>query len=332
MSAQVRCLRGGVVESVHRIHVAVVDPDGQRVAEAGDPERKAFYRSGAKPLQALPLVEEGVADSLGMSEADLAVCCASHNAEAEHLAAVRSVLEKADRTPEDLECGPHPPLRKEVAESLLREGREFTALHNNCSGKHAGMLALAAVKGWPVRGYVSEDHPVQRRMLDEVARWTERPASEIGTGTDGCGVLSFAVPLSTMAVVFARLARAAADGEEGPARIVAAMTGHPFLVAGTDRLDTAVMEEAGEALFVKTGAEGVHCAGLPGRGLGVALKVEDGGRRASDPALVRVLEELEVLTPEEAEALSAYRRPSVRNTRGETVGSIRAEFGLRWHG
>lgn len=354
-------VRGGVVESVHTVHVAVVDADGRLVARAGDPRLVAFYRSAAKPLQALPLVEDGVVERFGLTGEQLALCCASHNAEPGHLATARTILEAIGLAEDDLECGPHLPLREEEAHRLLAEGGRPGRLHDNCSGKHAGMLALALHHGWETEGYIRPEHPVQRRMLDEVSRWTGLEPDGIATGTDGCGVVSFAVPLERMALSFARFAAAARDRASGPGRIVEAMTTHPWHVAGTGRLCTALMEragagatadpggsdppagraraageggpragagDAGEGLFVKTGAEGVYCAGLSGRGLGVALKVEDGAKRAADPALVRILESLDALPPDPDGTLEPFRRPPIRNTRDEEVGELVASFEL----
>lgn len=332
MSVEVRCVRSGTVESRHRVHVAVSDPSGRLLATSGRPDFLTYYRSAAKPLQALPLVEDGAADRLNLDPDELAVCCASHNAEPEHLERVGSVLDRAGLGPDALECGPRPPLGREVRDRLLREGTPFGPLHNNCSGKHAGMLALAVARGWPTAEYVRADHPVQRRMASEVVRWTGLREGEVRTGTDGCGVVCFAVPLTAMAASYARFAAAASRGEAGPARIVDAMTDRPFLVAGTGRLDSALMEAAGGRLFAKTGAEGVHCAGLTERGLGVAIKVEDGARRAAEPALLRVLELMDVPTREERDALASYRRPVVRNARDEEVGSIEADFELETTG
>lgn len=329
MSEGVVCTRGGIEESRHVVHGVVVDGSGRRLAQVGEPGTVAFFRSAAKPIQALPVVDDGVAERFGLGEDELALCCASHNAEPRHLEVAASILRKAGLGPDDLECGPHPPMRDEVAAELYREGGEPRPIHNNCSGKHAGMLALAVARGWPTRGYVGASHPVQRRMLEEVCRWTELDEAAVGTGTDGCGVVSFAVPLERMARAFGRLAAAARSGDPGPRAVVGAMTGHPFLVAGTGRLCTALMERAGDRLFVKTGAEGVYCAGVPGRGLGVAVKVEDGARRASDVALLEILGEMELLDDDDLEALGTFHRPPVRNTRGERVGELRAAFDLR---
>ncbi len=312
------------MESTHRVHVAVADARGRRIGGCGDPERVAFYRSAAKPFQALPLVEDGVVERFGFTEEELALCCASHNAEPEHLALARGMLAKIGLDEGALACGPHPSLRPERARQLWAQGARLGAIHNNCSGKHAGMLALAVARGWPPERYSESGHPVQRRMLAEVARWTGVSAAELATATDGCGVVTFALPLADMAASFARFT-AAADSGEGAARVVAAMTGRPFAVAGTGRACTEVMERLGDRVFVKTGAEGVYCGGVRGRGLGFALKVEDGARRASDVALLGVLSDLGVADADDVRAL-ARGRVEVLDTLGVVVGRIENAF------
>lgn len=319
--------RGGRVESRHRVHVAVADPEGRLVLAAGDPERVTFYRSAAKPFQALPLVEDGVVEALGLTPEELALCCGSHSGESRHVEGVRSILEKVGVGEDHLECGPHPPLSGSAAATLWASGGSPGPIHNNCSGKHAGMLALARHHRWEPAGYVGATHPVQRRMLAEIVRWTGLPEAEVVTGVDGCGVVCFAAPLLRMAASFARFAEAAARGEASQT-VVEAMTSHPYLVAGPGRLDTALMGCAGDRLFSKTGAEGVHAAGLPRRSLGVAIKVEDGARRAADAALVAVLDALEVLDDEAREALRDFGDPPVENTRGEVVGRVVAGIEL----
>ncbi|MBW3535058.1 MAG: asparaginase [Gemmatimonadetes bacterium] len=328
MSARVVVTRGGVEESWHTVHVAVVDTAGLVVARSGDPTRTAFLRSAAKPFQALPLVEDGVVERYGFTESELALCCASHSSEPRHLAAAASILQRAELGEADLACGPHEPFASAEAERMRTQGERPRAVHNNCSGKHAGMLALARFHGWPTGGYHREGHPVQRRMAEEVARWTGLGPGAMASAVDGCGVLTFAAPLAAMAAAFARLGAAAADGRPGPAAVVSAMTGHPFMVAGSGRLCTDLMEAAGGSVLVKAGAEGVYCAAVPGRGLGVALKVEDGARRAQDPALVAVLEAIGAVDEAVLATLARHRTPAVRNTRGEVVGGLRAEVSL----
>lgn len=328
MSAVVEVWRGAMVESRHRLSIAVAGADGRLRATAGDPELAVFARSAVKPFQALPLVEDGVVDRFGLTEAELALCCGSHNAEERHVEAARSILAKVGAREELLACGPHPPMGAAAARALAERGVEPGRIHNNCSGKHAGMLALARAHGWPLPGYERPEHPVQRRVLEELARWTEVPAEDIPFAIDGCGVPTFGLALSALARAFARLAAAARAGDEAPSRIVGAMVRNPEYVAGTGRLCTDLMRVAGGRVFAKVGAEGVYCAGVPGAELGIALKAEDGATRASEPALLAVLAALGVLSDDDLAALEPYVVPLVRNTRGEEVGAIRVQLEL----
>jgi len=324
----VEVVRGGLVESRHRVDIAVCDDAGAVLAFVGDVDGWTYLRSAAKPMQALPLVEEGVADAIGMSSSELALCCASHESEVRHIEGARSILAKAGAAESLFRCGPHPPFSTEAARALADAGEEPAAVHNNCSGKHAGMIALALHMGWDPVDYHRADHPVQRRMLDEVVRWSGVAADQVRSGVDGCGVLCFAVPLSGIARTFASFA-AAADRAEPAARVVEAMTDHPLMVGGTGRTCTDVMATAGDRVFVKVGAEGVYAGGLRGRGIGFAIKVADGGRRAVEVALVRLLSDLDVIDASEVEALSGHGNPRVLNTRDETVGEVRAAFSVR---
>ncbi len=276
--------RGGVVESRHAVHVVAVR-GGEVVAAAGDPEVVVFMRSAAKPLQALPLVR----DEADLTDAELAIACASHEATEEQLAAVRVLLERSGSSEADLECG-------------VERGSK---LAHNCSGKHAGMLLRCERRGWPRVGYRVADHPLQRDNLGVVAEATGVPAGEIRRAVDGCGVTTFAVPLRTVARAFSRLVDVDLPGAD---RVVGAMTRYPELVGGPTVADTVIMR-AVPGTIAKRGAEGVLCAGLPD-GTGVAVKVEDGANRAAAPALARVL------------ALDDLAARPVLNSRGEEVGHI----------
>ncbi|HEX6938419.1 MAG TPA: asparaginase [Longimicrobiales bacterium] len=334
---RVEVVRGATVESVHRVHVAVVDATGRLQASAGDPRITTFARSSIKAIQALPLVEDGGAERFGLSDEELALCCASHSGEPHHVEAARSILRKAGASEDALACGAHAPFHGPSARALTRAGIEPGRIHNNCSGKHAGMLALARLHDWPTADYHEAAHPVQQRMLAEVSRWTEVPAARIATGVDGCGVVTFALPLTGLAGAFARFCAAGAGSAggagagaagPGPTRLVAAMRRHPEYVAGTDRLCTELMRVTGGRIIAKVGAEGVYVAGVPAEGLGLALKVEDGAQRAVEPALLGVLRELGLLVAEEYAALERYAEPALTNTRGERVGSIRPVVAL----
>ena len=336
---RVEQVRGGVVEAVHDLHVAVVDARGRLVAGAGDPELVTFWRSAAKPFQAVPLVEDGVVERFGLTTAHLALACASHSSEPGQVALVREFLAQIGCSERDLLCGPHPPLSEQLARDYATRGVRLTAVYSNCSGKHAGMLALARHHGWPTEFYTRREHPVQQRCLAEVSRWTEVPAGEVRTAVDGCGVVCFGLPLRKMALAYARMGR----GEKGEVRsgatssssnrneplpspfsqIVEAMLKHPDLIAGSDRPCTDMMRAHPGRVITKVGAEGVYCAVLLQEGLGVALKVADGHGVAAALALAAVLDELG-LRPRPA---SLVARPNV-NTRGETVGELRVNGGL----
>jgi L-asparaginase II len=284
--------RGATVESRHRVHAVAVQ-DGTVVAEAGDGSLLTFMRSAAKPIQALPLTRA----LPELQEEELAIACASHLARPEQLAAVRSLLARAPAGEDELECGP--------------AGDPPEPVNHNCSGKHAGMLALCRAHGWDSRGYRLADHPCQRAMLGEVARAADLDESGIENVVDGCGVVTFALPLERMALAFARLERL-----DGGDRVAAAMRAHPAMIRGPEADDTTVMR-AHEGWVAKGGAEGLICAAGP-RGLGVALKIEDGNGRAVGPAIAAFLARL-------GYPVEKLERASVTNSRGEVVGEIRAE-------
>jgi L-asparaginase II len=232
------------------------------------------------------------------------------------------MLDRIGLSADALACGAHMPFNDAAAAALRSAGAEPTRLHNNCSGKHAGMLALAVHHGWPVDGYHEAGHPVQQRMRAEIAAWSDMPAEALATGVDGCGVVTFGLPLHALARTFAALAVAAHRDEGAAGRLVHAMLRHPELVAGTDRLCTALMSTGGGRVFAKVGAEGVYCAGIPERGLGIAIKVQDGAQRAAEPALLSVLQQLGALADEDIEVLQRWSRPELRNTRGAVVGRL----------
>ena len=324
---RVEQLRGGLVEASHDVHVAVADARGRLLRHAGDPHLLTFWRSSAKPFQAIPLVADGVTERFGFTSEELALVCASHSSEPGQVARVRELLTKIGCTERDLLCGPHRPLSERVAHDYESRGLRLTAVYSNCSGKHAGMLALARHHGWPIEFYTRPEHPVQQRCLAEVSRRSDVPIAEIKTGVDGCGVVCFGLPLQNMALAYARLAIADSQGES-PIRnpqsaIVQSMLRHPELVAGEGRPCTELMRAHPGRVVVKVGAEGVYCALVLPDGLGVALKVADGHTLASALALAAVLEQLG-LRPQPA---SLQARPIV-NTRGETVGALRVNGGL----
>lgn len=327
----VRLWRGGEIESTHAVHAAVVDDHGRTIAGHGDPAARSYLRSAAKPIQLLPLIEEGIADQYGFSGEELAIMAASHNAEPFHLEAVERILAKAGLEPELLQCGPHEPMDPATARRMLRSGAEPTQLHNNCSGKHAGMLALCQAKGWDMATYLDPHHPLQRRILAELAKLADVSEETIGIAVDGCGAPTFALPVSSMAAAWAKLAAKDASRNDDRERAVGivfdAMADHPEFVAGTGRLCSVLMARAGERVVIKTGAEGVYCAAIRGSGRGVALKVVDGAKRAQDVALVTVLADLQVVDLADA-TLDQFAHPKVVNRAGRQVGHIDARLHL----
>ena len=314
--------RGLGTESEHRVHAAVVGEGDELLGAARDADAFTFWRSCAKPFQVLPFLASGGFDALGWGDEQLAISCASHGGEPEHVSLVESMLRDIGLEEGDLACGPHDPSSQRGLKILRESGERTRRIHNNCSGKHTAMLALARHKGWSTQGYDRREHHVQRGILHEIALWTDVPCSKIVQAVDGCGVVVFGMTLERMARAYSRFAVAAARGEEFPRRVVDAMSSNPFLVGGTDRIDSAVIIETDGKVVSKVGAEGVHCAMLVDRGIGIALKVEDGAQRAQVPALLRLLQELDALPEQLSPRFSEWLRKPVRNTRGECVGSV----------
>ncbi len=315
--------RGADIESRHRVHAAVVGDGDALIASAHDVRLVSSWRSCAKPFQIMPLLESGGFDELRWGDDQLALACASHGGEPEHVALAQEMLNDIGLEEGDLACGPHDPLSARGMKLLRESGARLTRLHNNCSGKHAAMLARAQTAGWHTYGYERREHPVQRCCLQACAQWAGLQENEIGQAIDGCGVVAFALPLENMARAWSRLARAVRDQEEIPTRIVHAMSTRPFLVGGTDRFDTVLMEETNGRVVAKIGAEGVHSVAVPEQGIGFAVKVDDGAQRAQFPAVLRVLQLFDVLPAAVPVRLEEFLRRPLRNTRGEVVGEVR---------
>ena len=281
--------RGPLIESRHRGRIVFCDPSGEVLEATGDPDGYAYVRSSAKPFQALPLILSGAADAYGLTDEELAVACASHNAEEQHLEAVCSILDKAGLSERDLQSGAHPPMYVPAAEALVRGGEEPRNVHGNCSGKHAGMLAVCIHEGWETRTYREPEHPLQRWISDLVSQVCSVEPEALIVGGDGCGLPAFAMPLRGLATGFARIVTGQHlpdDLSAAALRIRDAMRAHPFMVAGTGRLDTELMEAT--QLVTKMGAEGMFAAGSPDR-WGMAIKISDGAGRAVRPAALSAL-------------------------------------------
>lgn len=314
--------RGDLVESTHRVHAAVVNADGELLEAVRDPSLVVWWRSCAKPFQVMPFVRSGGLEALEWGVDELALACASHGGEPEHVAVASRMLQALGLEEGDLACGPHEPLAVRGARLLREAGQRPSRLHNNCSGKHSAMLARARQLQVASAGYEQATHPVQQDCRRAVAEWTGIDVSQLGDGIDGCGVSVFALPLAHMALSYARLSRAACEGDAASRRIVDAMTGQPFLVGGTDRFDTLVMEACGGRVLCKIGAEGVHTFAIVDQGIGFAVKVEDGSPRAQFPAVLALLDAYGALPRPLPDALTDFLRRPIRNTRGEQVGVI----------
>ena len=329
--AQVR--RGKEVESGHRGDAAVLAEDGHLLGAVGNPTLRIFLRSAAKPFQVLPLLEAGGDQEFGLHEADVALICASHGGEPRHVRGAERLLRLGGFRAADLVCGPHLPVHEPSARALLRTGRRPTRLHNNCSGKHAGLLLACRALGYSTRGYYEESHPLQRsirRRLSELASFRER---DIDSAVDGCGLVVFRLPLSKVALAYARLLARAVAGEspvQHRARrlVVRAMSRRPDMVAGTGFFTTEFLR-AGRGRWVgKEGAEGVYAVGLSaaaaggGQAAGIVLKIEDGSMRARAAVTLAVMRELRWLPSAARRALAGFEAPLVENTTGAVVGSI----------
>ena len=322
----VEAYRGEAVESRHRGAYAVVGPGGSLTSRTGDIDTPGYPRSAIKVFQALPLVESGLADRLGLTDEELALVCSSHVGEEAHVQAARSILAKAGLSEDKLECGAHSPQDAAALRMLIKSGIEPGAIHNNCSGKHAGMLALAAKLGEGTEGYIDLDHPVQRRIADLLDELCSVKTRHLPVALDGCSVPTWAIPLRSLALGFQRFVSGETLSEErarAASRLIAAVRTHPFMVAGSKRFCTRLMEAVPRA-FVKTGAEGVFCGAVPHAGLGIALKCDDGAHRASETAIAALLASLDVWTSEERERLAGFAEVPLRNWRKFEVGRIRA--------
>jgi L-asparaginase II len=322
----VEVTRGNLVESRHRGSVSVIDADGSTVLSLGDVERHVFPRSAVKALQALPLIESGIADKYGLTDEEIALACASHSGEPEHAAAAASMLAKAGRDASCLECGVHWPMGEAATRSLAAKGGVPSALHNNCSGKHAGFICLACGMDEDPKGYVKAQHKVQQAVRASLEDVTEASHTEDESGIDGCSIPTYAIPLPALAFGFAKfgtgtgLSRGCQDAAK---RIRQAVAKHPFMVAGTGRFDTKLMEILGERAFVKIGAEGVYCAAFPELGFGVALKADDGGARAAESMMAGLVLHFLSLADGERGAVEALAQPVLKNWNGIEVGRYR---------
>jgi L-asparaginase II len=326
----VEVTRGGAVESRHRVSAAVVDAGGRLYAAYGEIDAPIYPRSAVKPLQALPVIMSGAAEAFGLSPAELALACGSHQGTPRHVAAAEAMMQRVGASFAEISCGAHPPYDINAHHRLIQQHEAPTVLHHNCIGKHLGMIATARHLKEPVHGYVEPDHPVQRRIhtLFEVLGGV--PLGDAPVATDGCSAPTFALPLNALARAFARLV--APEGLEPKLasacrRVVGAMVAEPVMVAGNGRLSTDLISASGGAIVTKEGAEGVAAAALPAKGLGLALKVEDGAGRAAEVGMVALLRLFGAFSHETERQVRARFEPKIRTVRGAPVGVIRPAGG-----
>ncbi|BCH11048.1 asparaginase [Mesorhizobium sp. 131-3-5] len=327
----IEVLRGAIVESAHRGAVAVFDADGKPVLEIGDTSKPVFPRSAVKAIQALPLVETGAADAYGFGNRELALACASHSGEPEHVELARSMLARAGLDGSALECGAHWPSNHAAEIALARAGGSPNALHNNCSGKHSGFLCTCVHSGIAHSGYVKAGHALQEMVRDAMQSVTGAVHGADERATDGCSIPTYAVPLRSFALGFARMATTNGFGPErakAAKRLLAACMAEPFFVAGTGREDVALMEAAPGRIFAKGGAEGVHCAAIPELGLGIALKCDDGAHRASEAMVAAVLAKLLCADEALAARLIELANAPIQSRIGAKVGAVRPTAAL----
>jgi len=335
--------RGNAVESEHTGSLAVLDADGGVVLALGDIDRPVFPRSSVKALQALPLVESDAADRLALTDEELALACASHGGEPAHVRTAAGMLAKAGVDASVLECGAHWPYHEGSSRQMAARGEAPSALNNNCSGKHAGFVCLAcALMGWNdgglnlcsyVKGYVKPGHPVMQEVNDALQSTTGVDLKKAPHGTDGCSIPTYGIPLRQLALAFARFGSGIGlrEGQVRAAkRLREAVANAPFMVGGSERMDSLVMQRLGQRVFCKVGAEGMYCAALPERGLGVAIKIADGNNaRAAEIVMTAVIEALVQLNNEDARFLRGFSEVTLRNWNGIEVGALRASAALR---
>lgn len=323
----VEVTRGDRVESVHRGSIVVSDAKGKILWSCGDMAKPVFPRSAVKAIQALPLLESGIADRLHLTDQEIALAVASHSGEPDHARVAEGMIAKAGRQASCLECGAHWPMGEAATRALARTGAEPSALHNNCSGKHAGFICLACGLDADPAGYVKPDHIVQKQVTEALASMTGAGFDADLCGTDGCSIPTYAIPLPALAKAFAQIGTGEGVGPERAkafARIRKAVAAHPFMVAGTGRFDTDAMTIFGERLFCKTGAEGVYCASLPEQGLGVAMKCDDGAGRATQVMMAAVIDHFLPMSDEESRRFQSLRAPALVNWNKLTVGHVRS--------
>ena len=322
--------RAGHIENIHRGDVALVNCAGEVVHSVGNAHLPMFWRSAAKPFQALPFVKNGGLERYEISQEELAVLVSSHSGEDNHVALVRGILKKLGVDESVLDCGTLRPLNSKVFKRMIKNDEEFLPVHNQCSGKHSQIIALAIMLGVPVEGYIRPEHPAQKLIFKHVAMASKVPEDKLEIGIDGCGVPVFYLPLYNMALAYARLSTPQkgdwGDYEIAATKIRDAMSAYPQVVSGTGRIDLAVPEVTKGRIIAKIGSDAVSCLAVKDENLGIAFKIEDGGFAAVTPMVIAVLKKFDLLTKDEAAQLDEKFPPILKNHRGEVIGTIEAVF------
>lgn len=323
--------RGDLVEDIHRGDIAVTDAEGHIIASAGDIGKRSYMRSAAKPIQAACVVLSGAMEEYGLTKKELAIICASHRGDSEHVKTVNSILKKLGLDKSYLKCGILQPLDRKRANDMIRDGLAFDEVTCNCSGKHSGMLATCLKKGYPLEDYTDTDHPLQKDILKIISVYSKMKEEEISIGIDGCGVPVFGMSVYNMAMAFANMA----DPSDLPdsyrnasEEIIDAMVTYPEMIAGKGGFDTQLMQVTKGRLFSKIGADGVLCVGIKEKGWGLAAKIEDGSASSSYCAVCEALFQLGVLTDSEIEQLKPFHYKVVYNNHKAAVGKYVPDFNL----
>ncbi|MBN2899519.1 MAG: asparaginase [Clostridia bacterium] len=322
----VHVYRGDLVESIHRGDIVLVNHKGEILDAYGDPYKRTFWRSSAKPFQVIPFIEAGGIDRYKITAAELAIMTSSHGGEKRHVTLIKQLLKKMDKTLDDLKCGRARPMYEGAYRQLLQENIPFSQGNNPCSGKHSGMIGYGLLSGLDLDSYTELKHPIQQKMLKTIAEMTDLQSEDIDIAIDGCGVPVFGLPIYNMALAYAQLA--GGDFEHPRKEILAiiagAMTKEPFYVAGTTRLDTILMEETSGRILAKLGAESVYCVSIIGEGIGFAMKTEDGSYRALDAVVPDFLRKHGYISEEEHKRIYKRLPIQIKNHRDEVVGEMRS--------
>jgi L-asparaginase II len=334
--ALIKIYRGNLIENIYRGDISIVNREGNSIYSLGKKQKITYWRSAAKPIQVLPVIYSGASQKYKFTDQEIAILTASHNGEKKHVQLVYSILDKINLREKDLQCGICPPAHKPTANDLHKKGIHIGPIYNPCSGKHAAQLALCQYFGWGIHDYYYIEHPVQQMILDVIANVTEFPKEKIYIGIDDCGVPVFGLPIKYMANAYTRIANwelLPQKYREAAQKIFLSMMVNPYIVGGTDRFDTDLMRVSNGNLIAKSGADGVFCIGIRDEkgipGLGITIKMESGNMKFLPMAVIRILDQLTILSKEQIHKLKKYLPPDILNYRNEKVGHFDSDFKLK---